>query len=155
MPTVLGLVGFEQPDSLRDCAGADLTPLIRLEDSQMPRRAIFSEATGWGPEQKAVLMGRHKLIYTPTAWSELSRQERRARTLQGLKPDILQRLFSHEQVRLYDLETDPEERHNLATTERALTAELMTAMQNLLERNADRRQKNRTRVVGEGASGAR
>jgi len=148
MPTVLGLLGFALPEALRECAGADLSPLILLEDVQPPQRAIFSEATGWGPGQKALLVGRRKLVYTPVPWSRMSARERRARNPWRLKPDALGRLFTGEKVRLYDIESDPEEKHNLAARDPATTAQLMTAMQDLLRRNANLRQKNEALVVG-------
>ena len=155
MPTVLGLLGFEQPEALKNCAGVDLTPLIRVQDPEVPERVIFSEATCWGPEQKALLAGRYKLVYTPTLWRDMTAQDRRVRTPSALKPGSLDRLFDHEHVRLYDLQTDPGEQHNLAARDHAFAAEYIRLMEGLLRRNASLRQTNEGRMVGRGPEGER
>ena len=153
LPTVLGLLGFEAPKELPGRAGANLAALVRGDAATLEERAIFSEATCWGPERKAILAGRYKLVYTPTPWRTLPAAEKRMRTPAGLDPAQLDAAFDAGCIELYDLQTDPEEQHNLAVAAPETTGRCMALMEAVLERNTSLRQGYSSRVVGYGSGG--
>ena len=79
-PTVQSLLGFEPRHGP---LGFDLTPVVEGKGYELGRRVVFSEATCWGPERKALVRGRYKLVVTPVPWEQMSEAERRVRSAAG------------------------------------------------------------------------
>ena len=118
----------------------DLAPLLKGSAGGLPGRVLYAEATTFGPEQKALIKGDHKLIYTPVPWDSMTDRERALRNpLRGYTAEAA-KLFRTERTCLYDLAQDPQEERNLAASHPALLAEYMAMMRSMLERNAALRQ---------------
>ncbi len=103
VPTVLDAAGLPAPDELD---GVDLLPTLRGMET-LPRRAALSEGLSWGPLRAAAVLDDWKLVlfnrqapFTPHDALQ-----------EALWPLDFRRL---ERIELYDLATDPAERHNLA-----------------------------------------
>lgn len=107
-PTVLGLLGLSLPEPV---AGVDLSTAI--DGMQMPLRALFTEAT---QPVSSVLEGKSK-------WAN---QYKTKAIRKGRWKYIQAPYISYEE--LYDLQTDPAERHNLMEE---LTPELKEVLRSL------------------------
>ena len=141
-PTVLGLLGIEPPKAL---PSVDLAPLMTGAGEPTGSRFAFSECTTWGPEQKALIGGRYKLVFVPEPWSTLTGRDKRQRTPAsgpgGLTLDL-------PQLRLYDLDSDPAETRDVARSHPDVVGSYRTALESILRRNELIRQRSASSVVG-------
>jgi N-sulfoglucosamine sulfohydrolase len=118
MPTVLQMAGARMPVSSEHYAGQDLGPLLRAAATDW-REYLFTEVNFHTPQMwapaRAVTNGRWKLIHHLPA---------------GDAPA---------QIQLFDLENDPDERHDLAQLpeHEALRGELLAALTQWRVRTAD------------------
>jgi len=126
-PTVLELLGAKP---LEGPAGMSLKPLIEGAEAAAEERLIYSEATTWGPEQKAVAGRRYKLIYVPEPWETLMPSVRRVRSRRGSSE-----AYRLPHTRLYDLKEDPSEQHDLAASLPDVVQRYGSALLAIMERN--------------------
>ena len=92
MPTILDVVGAEQPKGIQ---GQALTPVVA---SGQGVEAIFSEAVKWRPEERSVRTARHKLIVDPgdgsTMLFDLQEDPGEKRNLAAADPATTERLLA-------------------------------------------------------------
>jgi len=143
MPTVLELVGVEPLSAL---PGVSLKALAEGRPAPQPERLIFSEATTWGPEQKALTGPRFKLVYLPSPWSEMPASERSVRLP---VPSITQpkQWNGLPRMRLYELDSDPQESNDVADSQPEIAKQYMQALQELLARNREIRGRLEAAVI--------
>jgi arylsulfatase A-like enzyme len=103
MPTLLDLVGAETPGHVQ---GASLSPLLDRRRGVAPHaddRPAFVEATSFGPPRIGIRTATRKYVFIPS-----------------LAPDPVRAIGPWKRwddlpvKTLYDLERDPEEKHNVA-----------------------------------------
>jgi arylsulfatase A-like enzyme len=134
-PTVLALLGIEQPGS---APGRSLKPLIEGAEGSEQEMAVYSEATTWGPEQKALVFGRYKMVFVPRPWKDMQEGERHARS-PGDESAKRQRLFDLPQMRFYGLENDPQEQDDVSGSHADLVARYRAALMLIMNRNRELR----------------
>lgn len=129
MPTILDLARAPAPDNLR---GRSLTPLL-AGARRFPARLVYSES----------LLGHYHFGLAPVFAITDGRRH----------------LIRTNRQELYDLENDPDERHNLADDEAEIAAELSTALDRLLNgkpiekpANASNEDRERLEALGYGTS---
>jgi hypothetical protein len=144
-PTVLALLGM-QP--VAGSAGWNLKPFFEGKEYADPGRPIYSEATCWGPERKALVKGNYKLVVTPVQWEKLPEWGRRLRSAPGADPEQVARKFGGDQVCLYDLTADPLEEHNIAAARPDALADCVGALRAIMERNEALRGQHKKMVLG-------
>lgn len=108
-PTVLDLLGFETPPRM---SGRSLLPLATGQ-TEPEERVVVSEGRG----SRAVMHGRYRLI---------TRSGDARITIQGRETRV-------SDAELYDLESDPGERHDLAKKKPELVAEMKARLEAALE----------------------
>ena len=135
-PTVLELVGVEPLSAL---SGVSLKALAEGRPRPPyggPERLIFSEATSWGPEQKALTGPRFKLVYLPSLWSETPASERSVRLP---VPSFTQptQWNGLPRMRLYELDSDPQESKDVADSHPEIAKQYMEKLEEVMARNRE------------------
>ncbi len=135
-PTVLELVGVEPLSAL---SGVSLKALAEGRPRPPyggPERLIFSEATSWGPEQKALTGPRFKLVYLPSLWSETPASERSVRLP---VPSFTQptQWNGLPRMRLYELDSDPQESKDVADSHPEIAKQYMEELGEVMARNRE------------------